>query len=178
LSKRELLNFFYDEIIQINFEQGKLVSDNCIYYIVNLLNSNTENLSLQNKIYLFDLYQKVIEATTNREKIEIYKFIGDYTLFINGCFAESIPDSGTSKYYASFGINAYNSAADLGGKDILYEVSENYLYCVSLLNEFSSRNIINNIDIIKLYNIWLLSNNTFLKKRLGSLGLLIGEVEE
>lgn len=179
--EQNLSTFFIEELSGINNKRGKIVSDECIYYISELLIKGVKKdfiFHKNQKKYLVDLYQKSIEAPGNRERFISYKHLGDYSLFISGYFTESIDEIVGVEYYIDMGSRAYEQAALSLYKDPYLELADKYLGCVSLINELSLQRIAKPHDILRLYNFWLATQSQFTKEKLLKLGLITEAVEE
>lgn len=176
LSYLDLERYFSDEINNLNNESGKLLSQVSLLYIIGLLKAGlSTNIMFDNgsKKYICDMYQDCLSANSKKEKYIKYTEIGDYSLFTLGLYVESLNNGVDIKYYIDMGSSAYKSAFDLSKNSVFYDLYYNYECCINLLNEFSVRSISDrNGDMIKLYNIWLKTNNIYTERKLIKLGLL------
>lgn len=172
-----LHDYFYENIKKINKLENKKISVTSIEYISELLSKKINNdfiFNKKNKIYLFDLYKKIVESQNKEEKIQASKRLGDYSLVTSGYFTESINNIVGLDYYINMGSSAYS----LIERDPFFELSKKYLSCISILNKLSAERVKNSREILITYNFWLKSKDIFSKEKLLKLGLITEAIEE
>lgn len=176
MSYQELSIFFFDELAELNDKYQEQISIGCIGYLSELLlkGLNKEFLFERNqKKYLFDLYTKAVQAEGNHERFLCLKNLGDYSLFVSGYFTENFTKKVSVKYYIDMGSEAYRQASHFKYKEPYSELSENYKYCLSLINEISERQKqTDNLDLIKMYDFWSLTGSLYVKRKLLKLGFI------
>lgn len=183
MSYQDLSIFFFDELYSINEHRGGRITTNSVGYLSELLLKGMKNDFLfqdGNKKYLFDMYIKTIEAKSERERFRHYKELGDYSLFMCGYFTEGINPVVGIEYYIDMGSQAYYEAASYNKySEPFYELSEKYIYCLSIINELSIKDKHDNPrDILKLYDFWMTTKSQFTKEKLLKLGLITEIIEE
>lgn len=181
-------DFFNELLNNAILHQNVVLSENTKKYITELLsnNMNPENLIKKNdnnpypETPLAILFQQATmeEAST---KIKMFKFIGDYSLYIGGYFSESLNRKIIDvDYYISMGSNAYNNLSGLSAsgdnKEIFAELYDKFLKVVELITEISfTTNSSTSNDLIRLYDRWLKTGNTILEQKLNERGIVTSE---
>lgn len=177
MSNLELNNFFRTKVEKTVKNQGVRFSDITVEYLAHLLYSTSFDSDIKN-IYLFDIYNKAVNAKSQLEQYEFYRYLGDHTLIVTGYFPESLNSKIVDKeYYISMGKLAYGSLSHYSGpyKEIAYK----YNQCVSVFNEISELNKFHNFSNIPgLYEMWLSTKSSAIKGLLTELGMITVEIEE
>ena len=140
-------------------------------------------------IYLFLLtlplafiYKDAIEASSNEEKNQQLRKLGDVALFISGFYAESLNRGLVGiDYFISMGGNAYSSLADnihrsrfnTTMSNVFADLSEHFHHYVDVLMEVrDSTEIKADSDVLCLYENWLNTGSEYARKRLQESGIL------
>jgi hypothetical protein len=177
MSKEALNLYFHEKILEARHHQKLDSSEDCIFYLSNLLTKSALDFS-NDDVYVSDLYQDSIDARSRQESFRSYKRLGDHTLIVSGYFPESLYSKSVSiDYYIEMGTTAYYQISD--NSKIYRELSESYRNIVSILNEVSERSKkYSHDDIFKLYSLWLRTHNEDIRNKLMRLGMIVEEVKE
>lgn len=187
IANSSVRSYFYETFNNALIHQKKYLNPETTIYIVNLLTnfSKTEKaFSVSQQEFglkpLAFIYADAVHSETKKEKFLHYKYLGDITLFISGIYYLSLNRSLVDvDYYIGMGENAYQT---LGSADHFYEnsafqlifseLSQQFLAVVELLNEISyEMQHHNQEDVLRLYEIWLKTNNQFCAEKLRALGI-------
>lgn len=110
---------------------------------------------------------------TPEEKLQTFKQLGDYSLYISGFFPESLKRKVIDiDYYINIGSTAYMSAAGLHPKNnlqkLFHELSKEFIKFVGVISEVSHHTQISSEhnDILRLYEQWLKTGNQYLLRLL------------
>ena len=112
------------------------------------------------------MYKRAHEASA-AEQVQLYKNLGDMSLYIAGFFTDFVEKSMVDvDYYVAMGGNAYSSLSGLVGSrrqgatfGRLYgQLSHDFVELVDVLNEVADRSRekgSRDIDLLKVYDRWL-----------------------
>ncbi len=181
--------YFNDAIHDAISHQHVTSKDETVVYIVNLLTYYTlsenafeaEAEGITSKPLAF-IYKDAVEATSNKERNAHLRKLGDTALFTSGFFAGSLQRSAVGlDYYISMGGNAYGSLADKIPRtipdknlaEIFNDLAEHFMAYVDVLTEVSeSSDLVDDRDILSLYESWLDTGSDYARKRLNDSGIL------
>jgi len=114
----------------------------------------------------------------SNEQVDELKAVGDSSLIIAGIWWQSLLRRLVDvDYYIAVGSRSYQKASEVSPKnlaDLFEELSDNFNSIVNVMAEatrcISEANMSNN-DVLRIYEVWLRTHNTFLEKKLRSLGI-------
>lgn len=154
-------------------------------YLSNLLQFYlpAENMVLKGKDEereptLAEIYLRASSAEGYQEKMELYKRLGDSTLYISGFFGDSLKRKIVDvDYYAGLGGSAYGHLAQLTNDDPFLEVyeafSQSFLTYAEVLTYVSQRTLIqSNEDLLRLYELYLHTGSDLARDQLIEKGLI------
>lgn len=117
-------------------------------------------------------------AAYKSERPEEFRFVGDASLIIAGIWWQSLLRKlGDVDYYIGLGSQSYQKASEITPKnlsELFEELSENFRNLVNILIEATrcvSEANLSHRDILRMYEVWLRTQNTFLAEKLKSLGV-------
>ena len=187
ITNSNIREYFYESFNHALSHQNKSLSPETTFYIVNLLtNFSTSKEAFKQSSKesglkpLAFIYSDAIQSETKEQKFIQYKYLGDITLFISGVFYLSLNKSLVDvDYYIGMGENAYhtlvinNSYSENSAFNIIFtEISQQFLSIVELLNEVSyEMENYKHEDILRLYEVWLKTNNQFCAEKLREFGI-------
>jgi hypothetical protein len=181
--------YFNDAIHDALSHQHIRHNDETVVYIVNLLTYYTlsENIfevepeGLSSKPLAF-IYKDAVEASSNEERNTHLRKLGDTALFTSGFFAASLERSAVGvDYFISMGGSAYSSLADRTPRSIpdsslsgvFTDLSEHFMNYVDVLTEVSeSSELVDDRDVLSLYESWLNTGSDYARQRLQENGVL------
>lgn len=184
-----LHEYFNDAIHDAISHQHINLNDETIVYIVNLLSYYTfsENIfdiedgDRSSKPLAF-IYKDAVDATSDKERNEHLRKLGDTALFTSGFFAASLERKAVGlDYFISMGGNAYGSLASSRPRtipeknlaEVFADLSEHFVSYVDVLTEVSeSSELSNDKDVLGLYESWLNTGSDYAKQRLQENGIL------
>jgi len=180
--------FFRDEVEIAKKSIGVELCEHTEYYVVNLLRHYCrpgENVSFPGDEPLALLYKRGVEAE-ELDKIQIFKNLGDVSLYAAGFFTDFIESSAVDMdYYISMGGGAYGSLSDIvsqqRGQSVAAEVygrlSEKFAELVELIMEVAMRArglTDDDTELVRLYERWMRTGSERLHKMLIDRGLIHG----
>ncbi|MBL1142549.1 MAG: hypothetical protein HND53_11000 [Proteobacteria bacterium] len=181
--------YFNDAIHDALSHQHINHNDETVVYIVNLLSYYTlsENIfdveteGRSSKPLAF-IYKDAVEASSNEERNTHLRKLGDTALFTSGFFAGSLERSAVGvDYFISMGGGAYSFLADATPRtisdknlrDVFNDLAEHFMNYVDVLTEVSeSSELVDDRDVLDLYESWLDSGSEYARKRLQENGIL------
>lgn len=181
--------YFNDAIHDAISHQHVSLNDETVVYIVNLLTYytlsenifNAEDEGRSSKPLAF-IYKDAVEATSNEERNAHLRKLGDTALFTSGFFAASLERSAVGiDYFISMGGSAYSSLAsvttrtlpDRNLRDVFTDLAEHFMNYVDVLTEVSeSSELLDDRDVLGLYESWLNTGSEYARQRLQENGIL------
>ncbi len=150
------------------------ISQEAAFYLMGILvlgmkkDPHSETKSLAEK-YLLAQHAKETEK---------FKTIGDLSLIIAGIWWQSLLRKLVDvDYYVVLGSHSYQKVSETssgGLSDLFEELAQNFRNIVNILTEttrcISEANFSDN-DILRMYEVWLRTQNTFLEQKLRLLGI-------
>ncbi len=189
LSFENLAEYFKELVEQEINRQKAHISEEASFYLVNLLTNffKTEKLYTKDtegnfvEVPLALILAKALNADSI-EKIQLYKKLGDHSLYVSGFFSESIHRKSIDmKYYVSMGENAYNELSHIMKAIkhnealalIYYELSQKFIKLTDILAEVrEASRITSNKDLLKMYEHWISTKSQRLEKKLIQEGII------
>src|SRR3989338_8083178 len=189
LSFENLAEYFKDLVEKEIDRQKTHVSAEVSFYLVNLLTHffKTEKLYTKDtegnfvEIPLALILSKALNADTG-EKIQLFKKLGDHSLYVSGFFSESIHHKAIDMdYYVNMGENAYNELSYLMKAIkhnealalIYHELSQKFIKLTDVLAEVrEASRITSNKDLLKMYEHWIATKSQRIEKKLIKEGII------
>lgn len=154
------------------------------FYLVNLLKESAKTDDLYGvppegfrEEPLAFLFSRAAQAD-GRERIQILKRLGDFSLYIAGFFPASftrqLVDVG---YYVQMGESAYGSLSQLLARhaafsEIFTDLARRFVAYVDILSEVSEKTAAKNAtDLLRIYETWLKTGSERAKKLLSEKGI-------
>ena len=178
--------FFRDEVCKAAFNQNQNLDQNTEFYLVNLLCDFIEPSKLATLTGDIDaintplamMLKRALEAPDS-EKIRIYKYLGDSSLYMSGFFQDFFNRKAFNiSYYISLGSSAYNSLSALSrdsqeANSNMYEnLSNRFSDLVEIMAEVSDTTNPNRpIDILETYSRWTETKSERLRLSLEKVGI-------
>ena len=181
--------YFNDAIHDAITHQHVHLNEETVVYIVNLLTYYTlsenvfevEEEGLSSKPLAF-IYKEAIEAESDEERNARFRKLGDTALFTSGFFAASLERSSVGvDYFISMGGSAYGYLADKTPRTIpdrslnsvFNDLAAHFMHCVDVLTEVSeSSDLVDDRDVLDLYETWLDTGSDYAKQKLQENGIL------
>jgi hypothetical protein len=181
--------YFNDAIHDALSHQHISHNDETIVYIVNLLTYytlsenifNVEDEGCSSKPLAF-IYKDAVEASSHEERNAHLRKLGDTALFTSGFFAASLERSAVGvDYFISMGGGAYSSLASCASRSVpekslsvvFNDLAEHFMNYVDVLTEVSeSSELVDDRDVLGLYESWLDTGSEYARKRLQENGIL------
>lgn len=181
--------YFNDAIHDAITHQHVHLNEETVVYIVNLLTYYTlsenvfemEEEGLSSKPLAF-IYKDAVEASSDEERDACFRRLGDTALFTSGFFAASLQRSAVGvDYFIAMGGSAYSYLADKMPRTIpdrslnfiFYDLASHFMNCVDVLTEVSeSSDLIDDRDVLDLYESWRNTGSDYAKQKLEENGIL------
>jgi hypothetical protein len=185
----DLHGFFRDEVVASKRQVGAQVAEATEYYLVQLLVdfSRVDVTDLYQNEPLLVLHQRAQEAPLAQQMV-IFKQMGDWALYVAGFFAEFIERSlVTTEYYSAMGTAAYRNLAGLCASShkphtlhaMYLGLAQQFSTLVDVLTQVCHRARERNstdVDLLKLYDRYVHTQNDRVRKMLEGRGLNVAEV--
>lgn len=178
--------FFREKITSALDSQKMQVTEDIEYYLVNLLCNyiTTPQLTLGEKDFnsldtpLAILLKKALEAAPS-EKIKIYKFMGDTSLYVSGYFQDYFNRKTFDiDYYMNLGSIAYRNVSTLthssnqSSKETFYYLSYHFKDFVEIFAEVSDHlGHTDDKNLLMLYDRWLKNKSERIRIKLLESGI-------
>lgn len=181
--------YFNDAIHDAINHQHVHLNEDTVVYIVNLLTYYTlsenvfemEEEGMSSKPLAF-IYKDAVEAKSDEERNASFRKLGDTALFTSGFFAASLQRSAVGlDYFVSMGGSAYSYLADKTPRTIpdrslnsvFNDLAAHFMNCVDVLTEVSeSSELVDDRDVLELYETWLDTGSDYAKQKLQENGIL------
>ena len=143
LLDKNLEEFFMEELRKTQQNSSLFIADDLEFYLATLLSKfvihDKELDGFNTPLAL--IHKRALESTA-AQRIEIYRQLGDYSLYVGGYFSESLEKKVVGlDYYVSMGSAAYESVSSLTKKshiESLYRrLAEQFDILVFLLNQLA-----------------------------------------
>lgn len=183
------LQSFFHQSVQAAVRNQKLeASHQSIHYVTTLLTtfSRSEDLfeRTEDGLDLKPLAMMYADAAADSSvagRVRTFQRLGDTALFITGVFADSLNRKLVDvDYYIAMGGSAYSNLSstfghhfrDAGAQELFSELTEKFVPFVDVLAEVCEHaNFNNNIDVMRLYEVWLRTGSKRASDRLHKLGI-------
>ncbi len=169
--------YFHEVVTEAMTAVGAAASESTEWYLVSLLGEFTHA-----RITDDPLAVKLIQSSDNpAERVRTLKQVGDTSLYVAGFFAESLGRKLVDvDFYATVGSSAYGQLANRLGHGpstsiaVVYrELSASFPQFVDVLAEVRRRVDFATSDIVKLYEQWLRTRDTWVERKLRAAGVLV-----
>jgi hypothetical protein len=130
---------------------------------------------------LAPLFAGALEVPPGRERRLLLRRLGDLSLFIAGFFSESLARKPVDvDYYSGMGEAAYNALSELAPQSlqgkalngVYRELAEKFRDFVDVLGEVAEMaRVFTEKDIIRLYEVWMLTGSQHAYRKLRELGV-------
>jgi len=172
--------FFRQLVEKAVASQNVCITEAARHYLVQLLSQFLHTTQLQaGGSSPLALTLRLATLSAPEEKLQTFKQLGDYSLYISGFFPESFKRKVIDiDYYINMGSVAYMNAAGLHPKDtfqkLFHELSKKFPKFVEVISEVSHHTQISSEynDMLRLYEQWLKTGNQYLLKLLSEHGLI------
>ena len=180
--------FFMQEIKKASVHIGIRLSDLIEFYIVSLLTNfeKTESLFIHREDHFEEeplalMLARAIDGDIATQIKELKK-IGDTALYTTGFFSEHIVNKAVKlSYYVDMGSNAYSLLSEkfAGNKtfeELYNDLASQFVDIAHIIGEISiPENVASNIDLLKLYELYLRSGDEKLRTILLKEGIITTE---
>jgi len=176
-----LQEFFKDSVEHALEKQGVAADDHTAYYLVNLLTLFAREAVFDGRKPLALMLADAAEASDTQERNFTLQRVGDTSLFVAGFFGESFPRRLVDiDYYIDIGGLAYGSlSANVRGTfrgrifgAVFAELAQKFREFVDVLAEVrDAAKSIDDVDILRLYEVWLRTKSARAARLLRSCGV-------
>lgn len=183
-----LQEFFRDSVDQAMHRQGLRADDHTAYYVVNLLTLFARSDALYEETQaglglkpLALMLAEAAETFNSQERVFVLQRVGDVSLFLAGFFSESLAKRLVDvDYYIHMGGGAYDSlSVQVRGTPrgqafgpVFSELARNFKCFVDVLNDVRNQaRVIDDQDILRLYETWLRTGSKHAERLLRRLGI-------
>ncbi len=188
IAHRSLREYFHGELSEALRNQRVSAEDETVHYLTNLLTVFTRSEALfehtENGVNIKPLaltYGEALNEHSALERTRLLQKLGDTALFIAGVFSDSLKTKLVDvDYYIAMGGSAYSCLSDamrgyraVSGAAFLFdELTRKFTDFVDVLNEVSERaNLSSDVDVLRLYELWIRTGSKRARTRLRSLGI-------
>ena len=147
-------------------------------YLVVLLEHYMHTQNLTKKDTLAEMFLKANSIDESINRVEMWKQLGDTSLYISGFFGDSLNRKVVDiDYYASMGGAAYSAlatiAADENNVPVFEEFAHRFMEFVDVLTYISQKALIQtDQDLLRLYDRYVSTGSELAKEQLMEKGLL------
>jgi hypothetical protein len=185
--RQNLGEFFHSEVNQAKSGLGLNLSQDTEFYIVNMLCdfSSRGATPTPGEEPLALLYKRAMEGEP-AERVQLFKDLGDISLYVAGFFAEFIERSLVGMdYYISMGGGAYSQLSQLvspqrNGEtfaEVYDKLANRFTQLVDLLNEMADRQRkTHDGELLKMYDRWARTGSERMRKRLADCVIIVQDV--
>lgn len=176
--------FFQGLVTDAAANQQLETTEETLYYVVNLLVGFSDSRALFVQTAdgmqlkpLALLYGEALEASSEHERNQSLKQLGDLALFISGIFADSLNRKLIDvDYYIAMGGNAYGYLSDVTREQVFCEIFDElagkFGAFVDILGEVTENtHLRNDSDIMRLYEVWMRTGSKRCERQLRRLGI-------
>jgi len=178
---------YFHEVVNQALKNQKIETDEHVaFYLVNLLSRFTDEKTIlrnsegQEMPLALLFCQAQIEAPN--KKIQLLRYLGDFSLFVSGFFQDSLNRKIVDvDYYVKMGEGAYfqlsSSEAFRQNKElfskIFTELSLHFVQWMDVISEVSEKGFVNRSqDLLRLYEKWVRTGSERLKSLLTEQGVI------
>lgn len=169
--------YFHDVVTDALSAVGAEASSTTEWYLVSLLGEFTHARITDEPLGAL-LHEPSLDAA---ERVRTLKQVGDTSLYVAGFFAESLGSKLVdAEFYTAVGSSAYGQLADRLGRskggsiaEVYGELSASFPAFIEVLAEVRRRVDFATTDVVKLYEQWLRTRDTWVEKKLRAAGVLV-----
>lgn len=166
----DLNSFFYDQLSTFFRKENTSVREETKQYLTSVLTTFSAASELRHK-YLFQIYGDCVED----QSFSNYKYLGDHSLYISGCFPHSLNRSLVGlNYYIGMGQLGYQQsslrAPNRGISQLYDDMAANFKTYMNGLYSISALSLEKNK--LSLYNQFLETNSPSALEELLKLGIM------
>ena len=189
ITSTSLREYFHTSVNDAVTHQQIDTQPETILYIVNLLTEFSHSDKLfehtENGVEFKPLALRLadaVEETCSKTQTRMLQKLGDSALFIAGIFPDSLNNKLVDiDYYIAMGGQAYSSVSEIMRnapgmatlKHVFNELTEKFAEFVDVLAEVSDQtHLASNIDLMRLYEVWLRTGSKRAGQRLQNLGVV------
>lgn len=179
------IEFFRERVQEALEHQRMSPPDGVEFYLVNLLGDYVKSEELYLKTAegfrqqaLALILREALDAEPVR-RISLLKRIGDLSLFTVGFFPDSLKRQIVNiDYYIQMGESAYDHLSCIFNREkafeeIYSELAKRFVAYVDVLSEVSEKSeILNDSDLLRIYEMWIKTGSERAKQRLSEEGIL------
>lgn len=171
--------FFKEALDEATNRQNSRLSQEAAFYLLGILIGNLKiDSSVENKSLAEKYNEALIGQFHGSDQADKFRVIGDYSLIMAGVWWQSLLRKLVDvDYYINIGSRSYQKAGESGPRnlsDLFEELSENFNKLANILTEATqciASAKMSNSDILRMYEVWLRTQNPFLESKLRSLGI-------
>lgn len=178
--------YFLHLITRVMEQNGIKAFPETTFYLVNILNKfmKTEQLfpsdpaKPKGSETLALMVKEALETEALSSRNEMFRHIGDVSLYVAGYFQESLSRKVVDvDYYIEMGGIAYQSVANIEAEEVLkntfLELARKFSSFVDVLSEVSEQTCPRSEkDILRMYELWVKTRSERLAKTLQDAGIL------
>ncbi len=174
ISRQTITEYFMGSFADAKKKNHLEISPEAEFYVVNLASefSSAERVRAANP--KDDAFAIAYKNAMENLGFESSKSIGDLSTFLCGFFPERVDRAGGLKYHITMGRSGYNLASIFPGqkKYVFKELVEKLPRIVDTLNDIGINEVSADKDIIEVYEKWLKTGSSRLKKILIKNGIM------
>lgn len=106
-----------------------------------------------------------------KERLKIFKEVGDSCLFVTGFFYECAEKKGSAQFYCRVGSGAYREVGKAQGP-LYFELADNFDGLVLVIGDFWLPTLNNNKKLIQIYEKWEKTNSPYYHSLLIGKGII------
>lgn len=166
--------FFKEALDDALANQHVRISQEAAFYLLGILIMSVKKGPNADKETLAEKYL----TSHHSEEANAFRAIGDSSLIIAGIWWQSLLRKLVDvDYYINIGSHSYRKASETTPKnlaELFEELSENFHKLVNIMIEATrciSEANMSDKDILRMYEVWLRTHNTFLEQKLRALGI-------
>lgn len=188
ITEKSAREYFQDSISDALSNQQVKATEHTVYYVVNLLANfiRSENLFERTPDGMIikplaEHYAEAVEGRSSADQHRALRRLGDVALFVSGVFSQSLNRKVIDvDYYCAMGGSAYGylsenlrgSAGTRALTEVFEELSKKFVDFVDVLAEVSERaNMNNDVDIMRVYELWVRTRSRRAERTLRSIGI-------
>ncbi len=180
--------YFRDTVSKAVVNQSIDVTEDSIYYLVNLLTDFADAKTFyqdtprgSRTIPLAKLYAEAVEVESEADRQRAMRRLGDISLFVAGLFSDSLRNRLVDvDYYISMGGSAYGYLSEvLKGRErgyaystVFSELADNFTDFVDVLAEVGDQSELkSDLDLLRVYKVWLKTHSKRAARQLRECGI-------
>ena len=169
--------FFKEALEKASKNQHLVISEEAQAYVLGILISVVKHRPEDKQRKEGMLTEKYMVALVG-EHHDLFRAVGDSSLVVAGIWWQSLIRKIVDvNHYIEIGSRSYQGASHTGPEilyDLFDELADNFKKIVNVLAEVTAcvyGSKLSNSDVLKMYEVWLQTHNTFLADKLKELGI-------